>query len=205
ALAEETGLTVPMGWFALNNACRQLATWRQQLSGAGGDSLSMSINLTAAHFGLRDVIDQVGAILSGTGVSAGMNFEVTERSLIADPAKAAAVLNRLRALGVGIHLDDFGTGYSSLQYLHELPFDAIKIDRSFIARMSKGGRDAQIAATIRELARRLGVPVIAEGVETEEQLALVRELGCEFAQGYFFSRPIPGSQMAALLAKSPTW
>ncbi len=202
-LAEETGLAVPIGWFSLNTACRQLVQWRARLPTNG--ALAMSVNLTAAHFKQRDVGDTVSAILHDAGLATGINLEVTERLLIDDPARTSAVLAALRQIGIGIHLDDFGTGYSSLQYLHDLPFDAIKIDRGFIGRMGNGGRDAQIAATIRELARQLGVPVIAEGVETAEHLALVRDLGCEFAQGYFFARPMPADDVASLMAANPRW
>lgn len=202
-LAEDTGLAVPMGWFTLNRACGQLTAWRETLSTIG--PLSMSINVTAAHFHQRDVAQRFGEILGKAGVTQGVTLEVTERLLIRDPANARSVLTTLRELGLAIHLDDFGTGYSSLQYLHELPFDAIKIDRGFIARMGNGGRDAQIVSTIRELARQLGVPVIAEGVETAEHLALVRDLGCEFAQGYFFCRPLPATETTALLMANPQW
>jgi diguanylate cyclase (GGDEF)-like protein len=203
ALAEETGVAIPMGWFTLNRACRQLSEWRERPG--SNENLSMSINLTAAHFRQRNVTEQVGDVLSATGISHGLNFEITERILIGDHVQACAVLGSLRELGVRIHLDDFGTGYSSLQYLHELPFDAIKIDRGFIGRMRNGGRDAQVVTTIRELARQLGVPVIAEGVESAEHLRLVRELGCEYAQGYHFARPLPADATADLMASQPQW
>lgn len=202
-LAEETGLAVPLGWFTISQACRQLRSWREQVPDE--PQLGVSVNVTAAHFRQRDVAEHVGSILDAQGVSHGISLEVTERMLIGNIAQAKTVLQDLRSLGIGIHLDDFGTGYSSLQYLHELPFDVIKIDRSFIARMQNGGRDAQLVATIRELARQLGVPVIAEGVETPEHLALVRELGCEYAQGYFFARPLPPDEMQAMLASGPRW
>ena len=205
ALAEDTGLTVPMGWFSLQEASRQLSAWRSTLPTNG--TFAVSVNLTAAHFKQAGMAEQLGSMLKGARLAApgGINLEVTERLLIDDPRKAIDTLNQLRQLGVGIHLDDFGTGYSSLQYLHELPFDAIKIDRSFIARLSNGGRDAQIVATIRGLARQLGVPVVAEGVETEEHLTLVRALGCEFAQGYFFARPMPAEELGQLITRSPRW
>lgn len=202
-LAEETGLAVPLDWLTITQACRQLRSWRESLPGEA--KLGVSVNVTAAHFRQRDVAQHVGSILDAQGVSDGISLEVTERMLIGNIAQTKAVLQELRALGVGIHLDDFGTGYSSLQYLHELPFDVIKIDRSFVARMQHGGRDAQLVTTIRELARQLGVPVIAEGVETEEHLALVRELGCEFAQGYLFARPLPSEEIQAMLASGRQW
>ena len=202
-LAEETGLAVPMGWFALGEACRQLGRWRSQRSMNG--SLAMSINVTAAHFKLNKIEEQMTELFADAGVSQGVNLEVTERLLIHDPARTTAILAKLRQMGIGIHLDDFGTGYSSLQYLHDLPFDAIKIDRAFISRLGNGGRDARIVSTIRELARQLEVPVIAEGVETAEHLTAVRHLGCEFAQGYFFARPMAAEQTAQLLVTNPQW
>ena len=202
-LAEEMGLTVPLGWFALDAAVHQLQAWSNAIPANG--SLPISINMTAAHFRQPNVPERIGELLRKAGVTRGVNLEVTESLLINDATRAAETLAQLRQLGIGIHLDDFGTGYSSLQYLHELPFDAIKIDRSFIARLSKGGRDSQIVATIRELARQLGIPVIAEGVETQEHLTLVRALGCEFAQGYFFARPMPPEDLANLVSKNPAW
>ena len=201
-LAEESGLAVPLGTFALRRACEQLERWSGAAALAG---LDVSVNITAAQFRHRDAARQLTELLGSATSRARIHLEVTERMLIGDPGFAKEVLEALRALGIRIHLDDFGTGYSSLQYLHELPLDAIKIDRSFIARLPNGGRDAQVVATIRELARQIGVPVIAEGVETAEHLALIRGLGCEFAQGYFFSRPIPSADIAALVARDPVW
>ena len=202
-LAEETGLGVPLGWFTIDQACQQLRSWRDRAPGTS--PAGVSVNVTAAHLRQRDMAEHVASILSAQGLSGGISLEVTERMLIGNMAQAKAVLEELRSLGIGIHLDDFGTGYSSLQYLHELPFDVIKIDRSFIARMQNGGRDAQLVSTIRELARQLGVPVIAEGVETPQHLALVRELGCEYAQGYLFARPLPPDEMEAMLASGSQW
>lgn len=201
-LAEETGLAVPLGWLTISQACAQLNSWRQR---PGHDQLGISVNVTAAHFRQRDMTEHIAEILRAQQVSAGISLEITEHMLISNIAEATAVLKELRRLGLAIHLDDFGTGYSSLQYLHELPFDAIKIDRGFIARMRNGGREAQVAFTIRELARQLGVPVIAEGVETPEHLGFVRDLGCEFAQGYFFARPVPPAEMDAMLTANPAW
>ena len=201
-LAEETGLIVPMNWSVLSQGCRQLEAWRTDTR----TRMAMSINITAANLSHASMLDRVRAELSERGLGQGsINVEITERVLIGDPSQAKEILRELRALGVGVHLDDFGTGYSSLNYLHELPLDAIKIDRRFIARLGARGADGHVAATIRELARSMGVPVIAEGVETEEQLSRVREIGCEFAQGYFFSRPLPRDEMAALMQRDPVW
>lgn len=204
AVAEQTGLIVPMGWLVLTEACEQIRRWRAQ--GNSPHQLSVSINMTAAHLRHRELLERMRAALHQAGLrDHALNFEITEGILIDDPESARNALNDLRALGVGIRLDDFGTGYSSLQYLHELPLDAIKIDRRFIARLGRESREGQVAATIRELARTLGVPVIAEGVETAEQLAMVRALECEYAQGYFFSHPLPPGQVSELVQANPQW
>jgi EAL domain-containing protein (putative c-di-GMP-specific phosphodiesterase class I) len=193
-----------MGWLALTEACAQVQRWRAEAGFQG--QLSVSINMTAAHLKHRELIERMVAALREAGLTDhALNFEITEGILIEDPERARTVLDELRALGVGVHLDDFGTGYSSLQYLHELPLDAIKIDRRFIARLGRESRDGQVATTIRELARNIGVPVIAEGVETNEQLALVRGLGCEYAQGYLFSHALPPEEVSELLRSNPSW
>jgi diguanylate cyclase (GGDEF)-like protein len=201
-LAEETGLIVPMNWTVLSQGCRQLEEWHTHTR----TDMAMSINITAANLSHASMLDRIRAELSGRALGQGcLNVEITERVLIGDPKQAKKTLGELRELGVGVHLDDFGTGYSSLNYLHELPLDAIKIDRRFVARLGGREPDAHVVSTIRELARSMGVPVIAEGVETEEQLASVRKLGCEYAQGYFFSRPLPRDEMAALMHRDPVW
>ena len=200
-LAEETGLIVPMNWSVLAQGCRQLEEWRTHTR----TGMAMSINITAANLSHSSMLDRIRAELTTRALGQGsLNVEITERVLIGDPKRAKEILEELRVLGVGVHLDDFGTGYSSLNYLHELPLDAIKIDRHFISRLGSGA-DGHVVTTIRELARSMGVPVIAEGVETQEQLARVRDLGCEYAQGYFFSRPLPHEELAALMESDPLW
>jgi diguanylate cyclase (GGDEF)-like protein len=203
-LAEETGLVVPMGWLTLTQACDQVREWRSRNHEVA--NVPVSINMTAANLSHREMGDRMRGALGAFGLtSRALNVEITEGLLVGDPTRAKQVLDEMRALGVGVHIDDFGTGYSSLQYLHELPLDAIKIDRRFVARLGGTTREAQVATTIRELARHIGVPVIAEGVETAEQLAQVRALGCEFAQGYLFSHPLPPAEITALLEQNPRW
>lgn len=204
ALAEQTGLVIPLGWSVLAKGVAQLAEWR---SGGGAmQSLALSMNITAGHLRHRELFERLDTLLSQSQLAPGtVDLEITEGVLIDDPRRARDVLSELRARGVGIHLDDFGTGYSSLQYIHELPLDAIKIDRAFIARICDGEHHRRLVAMIRELARQIGVAVVAEGVETPEQLARVRELGCEYAQGYLFSRPLPPAEMTALLRREPVW
>ena len=201
-LAEETGLVVPLGWKVLERACSQLGTWRDS---AGMRVLPVSVNMTASNLG-KELSERMRAVLGEHSLPGTvLSLEITEGLLVRDPEAARRVLEELRALGVGIHIDDFGTGYSSLRYLHELPVDAIKIDRRFVTRMGDGSREGQVAVTIRELARQIGVPVVAEGVETPEQLARVRALGCEYAQGFLFSPPLPPEDIVAFLEDGPRW
>ena len=134
-----------------------------------------------------------------------LKLEITESFAIEDPELTRRILDALRATGVGIYLDDFGTGYSSLAYLHQLPLDAIKIDRTFVMGMQPGTTHLQLVHTVRSLARSIGVTAVAEGVETNEQLVALRALGCESAQGYLFSRPLPASEIGALLARDQRW
>jgi diguanylate cyclase (GGDEF)-like protein len=200
-LAEATGLIVPLGWTVLAQACDQLRAWRGTYASA--EQLAVSINFTAAHLANEEIVGRMRSALIEYGLPRrALNLELTE-SLLIDAERAKSLLEEVRAMGIGVHIDDFGTGYSSLQYLHELPLDAIKIDRRFIARVGGDSREAQVAATIRELARHIGVPVIAEGVETEEQLQHVRSIGCEYAQGYLFSHPLPPAEISALLERTP--
>jgi len=144
--------------------------------------------------------DHVEALLRQSGVSSRqLGLEMTESSIIPDSSTAMEVLGSLRRLGVSLLMDDFGTGYSSLNYLHTLPFDVLKVDRSFVVRMTEGDQAFQIVRTIVELARVLGMDVVAEGIETREQYDLLRRLGCRFGQGYLFSRPVPAETVSEML------
>ena len=200
-LAEETGVIVPMGWWVLAQSCPQLADWRRRFGADLG--LTVSVNVGAVHLVQRDIVARVEAVLLASGLPGNcVNLEITESALIAEPARIRATLEALGSLGVAIHLDDFGSGYSSLRYLQELPLNAIKIDRAFIAQMPRGGRHVQMVATIRELARQIGATVIAEGIETPDQLELAQSLQCEYGQGYFLAEPMPAAQIEALLSTS---
>jgi len=142
----------------------------------------------------------VEALLRQSGVSSRqLGLEMTESSIIPDSSTAMEVLGSLRRLGESLLMDDFGTGYSSLNHLHTLPFDVLKIDRSFVMRMTEGDQPYQIVHTIVELARVLGMDVVAEGIETHEQYNLLRKLGCRFGQGYLFSRPVPPETVSEML------
>ncbi len=196
-VAEETGLVIAMGDWVLFEACAQIRRWRQQF----GLSIPVAVNVSGAQFRDGQLPDKVARALDANGLAGPeLEIEVTEGTLIEDVAAAAATLAALKTRGVLIALDDFGTGYSSLSYLHRFPIDKLKIDRSFIHDLSTGASDASVPRAIVGLGRSLGLSVIAEGVETEEQLQLLRDLSCESYQGFLFSRPVPPDQLETLLA-----
>ena len=187
-LAEETGLIIPIGRWVIDTACRQLGDWINR-RGAGATPLYMSINLSPHQLKDPDLVNDVAGALVRAGVPAeAVCFEVTETALIEDVKGAYEVLQRLRNLGVRIALDDFGTGYSSLSYLHTLPVDMLKLDRSFIARLSPEAKGRAVVAGMVDLAHALELTVVAEGVETEEQLLDLRDLHCDVVQGHHYCR-----------------
>jgi len=197
-IAEETGIIQAIGDWGLDEVCKQIRTWCE---GDGCDGpLRVCVNLSARQFTREGLADHVEALLRRTGVnSRHLGLEMTESSLIPDAAAAMEVLGSLRRLGVSLLMDDFGTGYSSLHHLHTFPFDVLKIDRSFVTRMTEGEQPLQIVRTILDLARVLGMDVVAEGIETLEQDALLQQLGCRFGQGFLFSRPVPAETISRLL------
>lgn len=197
-LAEETGLIVELDLYVLGEACRQTAAWHHLFPSA--TPLTISANLSAHHFKHPDLLEQVEAILTTTGIDPRcVRLEVTESLVITDPALAADILHKLKALGVKLSLDDFGTGYSSLSYLHRFPFDILKIDRSFVGRMEQDASSVQIVETIILLAEKLQMDVVAEGVETVAQQEHLCLLHCRYGQGYLFSKPVPTEAAEALL------
>jgi EAL domain-containing protein (putative c-di-GMP-specific phosphodiesterase class I) len=198
-VAETSGMILPIGDWVLREVCRQIQRW---CSVDGGHSaLRVCVNLSATQFAREGLADHVEALLRQSGVSSRqLGLEMTESSLIPDMHTALEVLGSLRRLGVSLLMDDFGTGYSSLSYLHSFPIDVIKIDRSFVGRMTEGEQPLQIVRTIIELARVLGMDVVAEGIETREQYLRLRELGCRFGQGYLFARPLTAENVAHLLS-----
>ena len=196
--AEETGMILPIGDWGLAEACRQIRCWCEE--NCASNSLRVCVNLSARQFAREGLADHVEALVRRSGISsAQLGLEMTESSLIPDGGTALEVLGSLRKLGVWLLMDDFGTGYSSLHHLHAFPFDVLKIDRSFVSRMTEGEQPLQIVRTIVELARVLGMSVVAEGIETHEQDALLRQLGCRFGQGFLFSRPVPAETISAML------
>ncbi|MGD0729784.1 MAG: EAL domain-containing protein [Terracidiphilus sp.] len=197
-LAEESGLILPIGDWGLAEACNQIQTWCNEDPRHG--SLRVCVNLSARQFSREGLADHVEALLLQFGVSSRqLGLEMTESSLIPNMQTALEVLGSLRRLGVSLLMDDFGTGYSSLNHLHSFPFDVLKIDRSFVGRMTEGEQPLQIVRTIIELARVLGMDVVAEGIETPEQYRLLRQLGCRFGQGFLFSRPMSAEAITHLL------
>lgn len=197
-IAEDTGLIVPLGRWVLREACRQVAEW--QAMEAGGEPRFVCVNLSARQFVDATLYDEVRDAVRESGLRPGsLKLELTESTLMNDPGSAVPLLLKLRALGIPIYLDDFGTGYSSLAYLHQLPLDGLKIDRSFVQRAD----GTAVVQTIVALARSLGVAVVAEGIEEAHQAAALRAMGCRYGQGYFFSRPLDPHTVPASLALRP--
>lgn len=197
-VAEETGMIVPIGQFVLEEACKKVREW--QLASPSHRSLSLSVNLSARQVAQPDLLDRIKTALDQTKLAPHcLKLEITESVVMENAEAAVMMFKQLRSIGVQLSIDDFGTGYSSLSYLHRFPLNYLKIDRSFVMRMTDN--DNAIVKTIATLAQNLGMEVIAEGIETEEQHRQLKELGCEFGQGYLFSRPVDEDGVLNLLAK----
>ena len=197
-VAEDTGLVIPIDQWVLRESCTRLREWQNEFP--MNPLLSISVNLSGKQFAHPDLCEKVRRILDETGViPLSIKLEITESSLVENPDAAAQILRQLKELGVRISLDDFGTGYSSLSYLHRFPIDVLKIDRSFVNRMSVS-KNSEIVRTIITLAINLGMEVIAEGVETEEQVAQLASMRCDYVQGYLFSQPMRSDAVHELLA-----
>ncbi len=203
-LAEETGLIVPIGLSVLREACAQMAVWSQKHRYRA--SVPVSVNLSSRQFAQPDFLEQLEAILEDTAIApSSLRLEITESMVMEDAEAAIEKLRQLREIGVLLHIDDFGTGYSSLSYLHRLPTHTLKIDGSFVRHMHEDNGGAQIVGTIVNLARSLGMRVAAEGLETANQLATLRQLQCELGQGFYFSRPVDGEAADDLLSSQARW
>ncbi len=200
-LAEETGMIVQIGEWVLREACEQMHRW--QVVFPTEPPTFMCVNLSVKQFSQADLIEKVAAILKETNLApTSLKLEITESAVMENVETATKMLNQLRELGVQLAMDDFGTGYSSLSNLHRFPINTLKIDRSFITRMVENNENAEIVRTISGLAQNLGMDVVAEGVETREQLEILRSLGCRYGQGYFFSKPLDSQSAEAFICET---
>ena len=204
SVAEDTRLIIPLGLWVLREACRQMCQWQWQ--SPANSSLTLSVNLSGKQLTEPKLIEQIEGILNETHLNPRcLKLEITESVVMENAEAAIAMLQQLKALGVQLSIDDFGTGYSSLSYLHRFPIDTLKIDRSFISQMSMSDENAEIVHTIKTLASNMGMEVIAEGVETLQQLTQLAALNCEYAQGYLFSKPLDAEAAGVLIVKKPDW
>jgi diguanylate cyclase (GGDEF)-like protein/PAS domain S-box-containing protein len=199
-LAEDTGLILPIGKWVLNAACAQLKAWRDH---PYTKNLTLSVNVSAKQFRQASFVEQVQSAINHFGINPSLlKLELTESILFKDINGMISTMNALRNIGIGFELDDFGTGYSSLQYLKMLPLSQLKIDQSFVRDIAIDSNDRTLVLTIITMAHSLGLEVIAEGVETQQQLEFLKENGCDHYQGYLFSKPVPLDEFEALLQKN---
>ncbi len=205
-IAEETGLIVAIGYWILRQACMQLQEWQERFQ--PNPPLTMSVNISGKQFLESNLIDNIESILLETKINpACLKLEITETVIMENANEAVKMLLQIKKIGVQIYIDDFGTGYSSLSYLHQFPFDALKIDRSFIERMSQEREGEEIVQTIINLAKNLGVYIVAEGVETKEQSELLQQMGSNNGQGqgFYFCKPLDNKSMEELITKDIDW
>jgi diguanylate cyclase (GGDEF)-like protein/PAS domain S-box-containing protein len=204
AVAEDTGLIRELGWWNLCEACRQLGKWKANLS--PDRELVMNVNLSIKQFMQPNLVERIGALLAEMSLSPqSLKLEITESTVMEDPTAAVEMLHQLKALGIRLAIDDFGTGYSSLSYLHRFPLDTLKIDRSFISGASDGIDGMEIARTVMPLAKNLSLDVVAEGVETAEQVRLLKSLKCKYGQGFYFSEPVSPQQAELMITEHALW
>ncbi|MEH2084901.1 MAG: EAL domain-containing protein [Nostoc sp.] len=204
SLAEETGLIFSIGKWALHEACRQVQAWR--VCHHSNFLEKISVNLSVKQFSQPDLIEQIGQILHSTGLDAGtLVLEITESVIVENGNQVTTAILQLQEMGIELSIDDFGTGYSSVGGLYNFPISVLKIDRSFISLMGSNSKNLEIIEIIITLAHKLGVDVLAEGIETKEQLLLLRKLNCQYGQGHFFSVPLNSSAAEALIMENPQW
>ena len=204
SIAEETGMILPMGDWVLNEACHQVRQWQQQFPQP--HPIFIGVNLSSCQFIQQDLATTIAATIQRHQIDpSGLKLELTESVAMEDVDAAIQQLTRLQQKGLYISLDDFGTGYSSLSYLHRLPINSLKIDKSFVDRMESIRENADIVETIVSLGHRLRLDIIAEGVETLTQAHLLKQLECEYAQGYYFAKPLPRDQATHLLVQNKRW
>jgi EAL domain-containing protein (putative c-di-GMP-specific phosphodiesterase class I) len=197
-ILEENGMIVAVGEWVIRRACEQAVAWQR----AGLRAVPLAINLSARQFMYRGLVDAIRGIVEDTGIDPGLlEFEITETALMQHGNLTLETLGQIFRMGIRLSIDDFGTGYSSLAYLKRFPVRKIKIDRTFVRELETSSEDHAIVGAIMALAGSLQLSVVAEGVETEGQLALLRGHGCQYAQGYLFARPVADGAVAALLAE----
>jgi EAL domain-containing protein (putative c-di-GMP-specific phosphodiesterase class I) len=198
-VAEESGLIVALDRYVLETACRDLAAWQDLVVDQGTPLLS--VNLSDRQLVQRELLEDISTVLDATGADPRrLCLELGENVLVQDPDQSLAMLEQLRELGVRMAIDDFGAGYSSLSHLRRVPLAHVKIDRSLVLELGADPTGALIAESVINLARSLGMQVVAVGVESHEHVRALRELGCELAQGYFFSPPVPADVVPTILA-----
>ena len=203
-IAEDSGLIIPMTRWILREACSQIAEW-QKISTVYSD-LKIGVNISGKHLAVEDLPGQVKRAVNSANINPDtLTLEITESSAMENAEHTIAILDKVRKLGVTLSIDDFGTGYSSLSHLHRLPFDSLKIDRSFVMEADKHAENRQILQTIMSLANNLGLKTVAEGIETQKQLQLLQDLKCDYGQGYLFSKPMPPNEVEDLLYRKTHW
>ncbi|MBD2576127.1 GGDEF domain-containing response regulator [Oscillatoria sp. FACHB-1406] len=203
-VAEETSLIGPIGYWVLQESCRQLRAWQE--GGFADASISVSVNLSARQFAQPNLIDKIDSILEKTHLSPkNLKLEITESAIMENPQTASTILKQLRARKIQLSIDDFGTGYSSLSYLHAFPVDTLKIDKSFVQRLDNNSKSLGLIPAMISIARTMKMDVVAEGIETPQQLALLRELDCDFSQGYLFAPPLEVDKAVDFMLVSPEW
>jgi diguanylate cyclase (GGDEF)-like protein/PAS domain S-box-containing protein len=201
-IAEDTGMILDIGRFALEESCRQMQAWQVRFGAAAPGIICA--NISSRQFAEGDLLGEIAAVLEQTGLAPSkLKLEITETAFISDVLGAQGIVSRAQAMGIEWSLDDFGTGYSSLSYLHQLRVDTVKVDRSFVNLLGTEGAGSEMVRAIVALAHNLGMDVVAEGVETAEQFAELQDLGCEYAQGYYFSKPVDSAAADRLIASQP--
>lgn len=203
-ISESTGLIIPMTVQILHSACTQVVKWQNSI--AAGRPLTIAVNLSGKHFGHPGLVEQIKTVISESGIDpSSLKLELTESAVMENAETAILMLKQIKETGVRISIDDFGTGYSSLSYLHRFPIDLLKVDRSFVSAMEENTENGEIVRTVIALAKALGLKVVAEGIESIHQFHQLRILGCEFGQGYLFSKPLPVADIERLLQDDRRW
>ena len=203
-IAEETGLIIPLGKWILEAACQQMYRWQTEFT--HHSSLLISVNLSGRQFSQPDLVEQIKQTIEITGLNChNLKLEITESMVMDDIEDAIVLLHQLKSLDICLSMDDFGTGFSSFSYLHRFPMDTLKVDRSFVSSMNKGNKNREIVSTIVMLGHKLGMDVIAEGIETESEMKILQSLNCEYGQGYFFAKPVSALDATKLLRENSQW